>query len=303
MKSIILLFTFVTIYLSGIQAQTVTDYDSNVYNTIVISNKVWMKENLKVTHYNNGDPIPNVTDSIQWSNLFYGAYCNYNNSAAYVNTYGRLYNSYAVVDSRKLCPVGWSIPTEGDMLSLMTSLGYLAGGKLKETESTHWQLPNTGATNSTQFTALPAGSRISWLGFDLLGYRADFWTSSHDAVNSSLYSVTYNSAYLLISGGTTQKNNGFSVRCFTDITFGLNEKASLKDISIYPNPASDLINIDNVENQDLNVSVYNIIGDLVLERSIGIGTNKINIALLSKGIYILKIIGEDWAIQRKLIVN
>ena len=93
---------------------TVTDIDGNVYNTVTIGTQVWMKENLKVSKYRNGDPIPtNLTDAA-WGAATTGAYSIYNNDAANNTTYGKLYNWYAVVDSRNLCPVGWHVPSDAE---------------------------------------------------------------------------------------------------------------------------------------------------------------------------------------------
>ena len=91
-----------------------TNIDENVYQTVTIGSQVWMAENLKVTHYRNGDAIQNVTDDSTWSNLYIdetGAYCNYNNDANNADTYGYLYNWYAVADTRNIAPEGWHVPS------------------------------------------------------------------------------------------------------------------------------------------------------------------------------------------------
>ena len=163
----------------GIRAQTVTDIDGNIYNTITIGTQVWMKENLKVTHYMNGKEIPQVTDATAWSKLTTGAYCNFNNDDSKVTTYGRLYNFYAVLDSNNLCPADWRVPTNNEWLTLTDFLGgtSVAGGKMKETGTEHWLSPNTGASNSSGFTSVSAGSRNSNGGFEYFGIYADWWAS------------------------------------------------------------------------------------------------------------------------------
>jgi uncharacterized protein (TIGR02145 family) len=108
-----LVTSFVTVYLilnSLAFCQTVTDIDGNVYQTVTIGNQIWMAENLKVTHYRNGDEIPNVTVQEDWKNLTTGAYCNYNNVAVY----GRLYNWLAVNDNRNIAPAGWHVPSDAE---------------------------------------------------------------------------------------------------------------------------------------------------------------------------------------------
>jgi uncharacterized protein (TIGR02145 family) len=199
--------------------QGVTDVDGNVYNTVTIGTQTWMKENLKTTHYRNGDPIPNVTDNAAWITLTTGAYSNYNNDAANVATYGRLYNWYAVNDARNIAPAGWHVPTDGELNALVNYLGgvSIAGGKLKEAGTTHWASPNTGATNSSGFTALPGGFRLSTGGF--FGYITQngyIWSSTeYNAAGAWLGGVSYNSNGVE-SGTSVFKYSGISVRCIKD---------------------------------------------------------------------------------------
>ncbi len=195
---------------------TVTDIDGNVYHTVTIGTQVWMVENLKVTKYRNGDPIPNITDGTQWNNLTAGAYCSYDNNAANVSTYGQLYNWYAVNDSRNICPAGWHVPTDAEWTTLTTFLGgeSVAGGKMKEAGSAHWALPNTGATNESGFTALPGG----WRGYDKLFhdllYTGYWWSatqSSSSAWERQLYQGTQTVDRLYLN-----QYLGISVRCIKD---------------------------------------------------------------------------------------
>jgi uncharacterized protein (TIGR02145 family) len=165
---------------SAALAGTVSDYDGNVYQTVVIGNQEWMAENLKVTHYSNGDAIPNVTDNSAWAGLGTGAYCEYNNDISYVNTYGRSYNWYAVYDSRGLAPTGWRVPTDIDWQSLVDYLGgaAVAGGKMKESGTAHWVSPNLGATNECGFTGLPGTYRNGSGEYKDLGQYAYYWSST-----------------------------------------------------------------------------------------------------------------------------
>jgi len=142
---------------------TVTDIDGNLYNTVVIGTQTWMVENLKVTKFNDGTDIPNVTDETTWNNLNTPAFCWYENDVTYKNPYGALYNWYSVNNS-KLCPTGWHVATKAEWDALISYLGgvYQAYVKLKEAGSSHWLGTNTG-TNSYGFTALPGGYRsFSW---------------------------------------------------------------------------------------------------------------------------------------------
>ena len=141
---------------------TLTDIDGNIYKTIKIGNQWWMGENLKTTRYRNGDTIPYVTDNIQWSTLNSGARCIINNNLKSLDIYGYLYNWFVILDSRNVAPYGWHIPSNSEWETLILYLGgdSIAGGKLREIGTTHWQYQNIGASNTSGFTALPGGDRI-----------------------------------------------------------------------------------------------------------------------------------------------
>ena len=205
-------------YSNEISYGTVTDIDGNVYQTILIGDQEWMIENLKVTHYRNGEPISNLTNNNDWTNTTSGAYCYYNNDPDNADTYGALYNWYAVDDSRNIAPPGWHVPTDDEWQTLVDYLGgsSVAGGKMKETGTTHWNIPNTGATNESGFTALPGGDRYGSSGhFNNIGYDAYFWSSTENSSNNAwLRELNYNN-----SGVYHYYNNkkyGFSVRCLRD---------------------------------------------------------------------------------------
>ena len=196
---------------------TVTDIDGNVYHTVKIGAQTWMVENLKTTHYNDGTAIPLVTHDTAWGSLTTPGYCWYNNDqATYGSTYGALYNWYAV-NTGKLCPTGWHVATDAEWTQLTDYLGgvWVAGGKMKEAGLSHWQSPNTGATNSSGFTAFPGGYRFTDGSFYLLTYYAYFWSSSQlDATYAwhryLLYGYEYVFSYYYL------KTYGFSCRCLQD---------------------------------------------------------------------------------------
>jgi uncharacterized protein (TIGR02145 family) len=196
---------------------TVTDVDGNVYQTVTIGTQVWMQENLRVTHYRNGDAIEQVTDSTAWYQLGTGAYCNYKNASSFSGTYGRLYNWFAVNDSRNICPVGWHIPTVAEWEVLIAYLGdsNSAGGKMKEAGTVRWYSPNTGADNSSGFTALPAGFRSANSLFGQM-YMSTLWWSSTEtnAILAECRMVLYNSSG--INRPKIYKQVGCSVRCIKD---------------------------------------------------------------------------------------
>jgi uncharacterized protein (TIGR02145 family) len=196
----------------------VKDIDGNIYNSIRIGSQVWMAENLKTTRYNDGGPIPLVTDNATWMGLNTPGRCYYNNdSATYKNTYGALYNWFTV-NTGKLCPAGWRVPGADDFTTLSGFLGgdSVAGGKLKEAGTIHWLLyPNFAATNESGFTALPAGYR-HWDGglFYNINYSGQWWTSTEHQANAISRGIAHE--YESFGWNYYEKQIGFSVRCLKE---------------------------------------------------------------------------------------
>lgn len=204
----------------------VTDIDGNVYKTVKIGNQVWMTENLKVTHYNNGDPIPVITGSDEWASLTSGASCNYNNNAVNGKIYGKLYNWYSVKDTRKLAPNGWHIATDDDFLTLTkyvsSNLGRSAAVAkalaTKTGRSSYYAVGSIGKNpsfnNSSGFSALPSGWRFDNGSFSSSGFGG-YWTSSESNWRNALCRyLFYYESYMTRS--SNPKSYGFSVRCVKD---------------------------------------------------------------------------------------
>jgi len=196
----------------------ITDIDGNKYRIVKIGDQLWMAENLRVAHYNNGDPIPEIKENEEWSNIKIGACCNYNNNDSLRKIYGKLYNWYAIIDSRGIAPKGWRIPTTEDLMKLINYLGgdSVAGGKLKEKGLIHWLYPNIGATNESGFNALPGGYRLNYGGtFHALGANGYFWTTTE---SFELYSWSQQIFYAFADKSPEMEfaNYGFSVRCVKD---------------------------------------------------------------------------------------
>jgi uncharacterized protein (TIGR02145 family) len=199
----------------------IKDFEGNIYNSVKIGTQIWLVENLKTTFFNDGTPIPEVADNAAWFTLTTPGYCWYDNNKTTYNTdYGALYNWYTV-NTGKLCPSGWHVPTrdEWDVLVKYTGIQNIGGGKLKEVGMTHWISPNTGATNETGFTALPGGYRDSkYYDIGNCGY---FWSSTggiyhyqggFDEVAWYQILYSFSSAY----GGSENvafRRIGYSVRC------------------------------------------------------------------------------------------
>ncbi len=194
---------------------TAKDIDGNIYKTVTIGNQAWMAENLKTSRFRNGDSIPNITDNASWEALATAAWCFYNNDSSLGQTYGSLYNWYAVQDARGLCPEGWHVPSDDEFKALISYLGgdSVAGGKMKALGL--WNEPNQGATNQSNFTALPGGYRYFTGNSKLMGNYSGFWSSSEGNSDFSwLLYLNFNdfAASRIFFG----KKNGLSCRCVKD---------------------------------------------------------------------------------------
>jgi len=194
----------------------VTDIDGNVYHTICIGKQVWMVENLKVTRYRNGDSIPKVTGRAKWTIQKEGAFCNYDNNDNNITAYGRLYNWFAVNDSRHIAPEGWHIPSDDEFNTLINYLGgdSIAGNKMKEPGALHWLAPNNAA-NKSGFSASPGGYRNDYDGnFFLQGHNGMLWSATENDTTAWIRIVNNRDASVFRNYAC--KPSGFSVRCIKD---------------------------------------------------------------------------------------
>jgi uncharacterized protein (TIGR02145 family) len=185
--------------------------------SVTIGNQIWSTKNLSVARYRNGDLIPQVTDATQWGLLTTGAWCWYNNdSAMYADTYGRLYNWYAVNDVRGLAPQGWHVPSDAEWTTLETTLGGSsnAGGALKSISG--WNSPNIGATNSTGFAGLPGGYRLYNGTYINIGSNGVWWSSTeYTTVTKAWHRYLFSNDSSVYRNFFT-KSLGYSVRCIKD---------------------------------------------------------------------------------------
>jgi uncharacterized protein (TIGR02145 family) len=205
----------------GDNPDTITDIDGNVYNTVTIGTQVWFDENLKTTKYNDATDIPYVTDAATWDGLSTPAYCWHENDISNKNTYGALYNWYAV-NTAKLCPAGWHVATNDDWDTLVDYIGGAAdgGGKLKSTRTApdahpRWDSPNTGATDEYNFKALPEGGRSTDGHFVTKGKYGTWWSANEWTTSGAYLRDMYADQSNIFSGGSN-KEHGFSVRCIKD---------------------------------------------------------------------------------------
>lgn len=213
-------------------APTVMDTDGNVYPVVRIGDQCWMGTNLRTAHYSDGSAIPNVTSNSEWLQVgAAGAWSNYENSAVHGSVYGKLYNWYAAVDPRGVCPIGWHVPTDAEWKLLETTLGMPAaelnsagmrgevqsiGGRLKSTAL--WNAPNAGATNETGFSGLPGGTRggFSEGTFYNLGSHGEWWTSTDAGEFNFAWRRQLRHFYAGIRRFSYYKASGYCIRCLRD---------------------------------------------------------------------------------------
>ncbi len=223
------------------ERNTVSDIDGNVYKTVIIGDQEWFAENLKTTRYNDGTAIPHVTDNRQWSSLSSGAYCWYDNDPGNDTIYGALYNWHAV-NTGKLCPQGWRVPTDNDWKVLMQHVSGNAAGRLKATGTLEagdglWKHPNVEATNETGFSALPGGFRWADGSFSYLGDNGNWWSSSEHSLRYAGAWFMHNN-YSRVSHNNEYKNDGFSVRCIRAVNENLDKNRQMETTGIQGNAIS-----------------------------------------------------------------
>ena len=209
---------------------TMTDQDGNVYQTVKIGEQWWMAENLKVTHYSNGDPVTNVTDDATWAGLSTSAYCVYDNADSNVSTYGLLYNWYAAVDSRNIAPTGWHVPTDAEWKELEMYLGMSQGdadntnwrgtdegSKLKNTSGwAHSEDSNGNGSNESGFVALPGGYRDNGNGVYYSVGAFGIWWSADEYGAAYALGRTLSYDHLDVNRNGRYKQDGLSIRLIKD---------------------------------------------------------------------------------------
>ena len=188
-------------------------YQGYDYATVLIGEQCWFAENLRSENYENGDAIPAGLSDSEWSSTTLGATAVYVESAVDLETYGRLYNWFAVYEARGLCPSGWHVPTDGEWTVMTNFLGgeSVAGGQMKTTYG--WNNGGNG-TNSSGFSGLPGGGRGSSGSFNYAGDFGSWWSSSPSGFSAWGRSLGYN--YESVTRGSGNLWAGFSVRCVRD---------------------------------------------------------------------------------------
>ena len=299
-----LIFSYVGIYAQ----ETVTDYDGNVYNIVTIGDQVWLKENLKSLHYSDGTSIPGVLS--------------YNNDDSLAEIYGRLYSWVAAMrDSiqpgvQGVCPCEWHIPTDQEWSQLENYLGgaAIAGGKMKDTGTTFWNAPNTGATNSSGFSALPAGEFDAYYNpnvFQLLNEYAVFWTSTHvSTLKARERYLAYNSSASSIYDWFKVMN--YSIRCIKDNPTWMEDESiipnKVKLMQNYPNPfnPSTTINFHIPERSFTSLYIFNQLGEkisILIEEELESGKYEVNFdaSNLPSGVYFYRISSGNFIDAKKML--
>lgn len=294
MRSILFILTaWLGSYISV--AQTVTDIDGNVYNTVTIGTQVWMSSNLQTTHFQNGDTIPstspcNTDIHLETQPVYQWAY-NCNESLAPV--YGRLYTWHVIADDRHVCPAGWHVPSLAEFYILRDYLGgaAVAGGKLKETGYDHWLSPNTGATNEVGFNGVPNGHRSLDGSFTGLQSVSDMWTTTEGSLGARDFDLNHDNAGVI--SYDDNKEFGFAIRCIKDDSAGIDETVNFSVVSFYPVPAQNSLWVVVNLNSAVNWEIYSLNGDLLLSGQLNDGTNELDIESLESGMYIIRFTSEE----------
>jgi len=305
------IFILQAFFIRGIYSQeTVTDYDGNVYNTVTIGEQIWLKENLKSLHYCDGAVIPGVVA--------------YNDDDSLGTIYGLLYpweaamNGSNIPGAQGVCPCDYHVPTDQEWTILENYLGgsAIAGGEMKETGTAHWQSPNTGATNSSEFTGLPAGEYDAYYNpnkFWLLHLAAVFWTSIQTNQWQALerYLSHDDAACGRLAWYKVMK---YSIRCIkdtpNDIESGSNQIRDYELHQNYPNPFNPgtTIKYSIPESGFTTIRVYNLLGSeiatLVNEfKHQGIYEVNFTSAEIPSGVYFYSMEANSFREMKKMILQ
>jgi len=274
---------------------SVTDIDGNEYPVVRIGDRCWTAKNLATAHYDNGDSIPTGLSDADWEFTAAGACTVYAFDPANEATYGKLYNWFAVTEARGLCPTGWHPSTDADWLAMELHLGMdpaeLAlwdlrgelpnvGGQLKST--TGWAAPNTGATNSSGFSALPGGYAGYDQTFEFLTVWGNYWTASDNAGSGIGRRLTYTDQGIYRSYHINQA--AFSCRCVYDQLVGVEEEEVTPTLEVYPNPTTGMVQV-KLRQGSSTYTVCDALGRTVHHGQFLTGLNTLDLSAFPPGLY------------------
>lgn len=295
------LIALFTLFFYSSSGQIVTDIDGNNYTTVTIGTQEWLKENLKTTKLTDGTPISLITDNTAWMNTTSAAYCWYNNDQALNGSvYGALYNWYTV-NTNKLCPNGWHVPSNTEWQTLVDYLGGAseAGNKLKEAGTAHWYLPNTGATNESGFTALPGGQRGAGGIFDIIKGSATFWTSTEvSATNAMVWALFYHSGFCQNVGDG--KEAGKSVRCIKGGVNSLEDTDETLNYIIYPNPSKNKFYVQQRANSECILQVFDFSGRMLQMKKF---VHQTSVSITQPGIYNIRLQDKNGSYSEVVMIQ
>jgi uncharacterized protein (TIGR02145 family) len=201
-------------YLVGCGPDAVVVYHGESYPLVTIGEQCWFKKNLNTPTHRSGDAITLLEDNAEWAAASGGAWSYYGNNVANGATYGKLYNFYAVSDSRGLCPTGWHVPSDEEWYTLENSFGgsAVAGIAMKSSPT---DIPSWDGSNASGFSGLPAGGRNLYGDFNSLGISGYWWSSSPDGV-FLIYRYLFSGVSDVYTSISHSPHFGFSVRCIRD---------------------------------------------------------------------------------------
>jgi len=299
----LLLITATVFQIQICNAQSVTDIDSNIYQTVTIGTQVWMKENLRNKHAIDGS-------------ILQGVYA-YNNDESNVSIYGRLY-TYA--SALKACPAGWHLPSDKEWQQLEKFLGMPdaeltqtalkrgesanVGGKLKSEGTSLWNAPNTGATDETGFSAIPHGTKSIDGTYNDMGMVCEYWTSTADG-STNAFDHGLGSYLGGVARFSINRSFGIGVRCIKDIPSGTNESRN-EGFEIFPNPTTGRLALSFGSNslQQAQTEVYNTQGQMVFSKTFqNTSSIEFDISLFPKGLYVVKVWADGIHYESKVCLQ
>lgn len=279
----------------------VTDIDGNVYKTVVVDSMIWFAENLKVSRFQNGDTIPNVSDAAEWSALKGPGMCSYQNDPSYDCPNGKLYNYFVGTDERNPCPVGWRVPSSADFARLInyydadanggapSSLPNSAGGFLKSAGTSIWRVPNTNATNLSGFSAIPNGGRNNQGAFsNSTDAAASYWSTSLVGPGMGFFlELAYPQDYAVRNAYWAQY--GACIRCVSDMNATSVFEEGVKNLRVFPNPAGETIQITVTSNMvGGSYSIADVSGRPILQGTLDSDHVTLSIGDLPNGLYLVR---------------
>lgn len=288
----------------------VTDSDGNTYATIIIGDHEWMAENLRTSHYANGDAILNSSSNSAWTGSFGNpdpAFCWYDNNSSYDATYGKLYNWYAVEDVRNVCPSGWYVPDWeewSDLLLQIDPSGNIYGTQMSFSAGYKMKAVSFNGSNESGFNGVAAGGRGSSGIFDSLDEEAYWWSRADNEFDILFSNPMARWVYLSsqhLNRTSKSRKSGVSVRCVTIPGTGINDHSTIP-IELFPNPATTEIRFNLPTSLvGTRFEIINVLGKVVHVGTIESTSTQLGIDWLTSGLHVLRIEGKETYLTKFLV--